>query len=81
MFELYMVISLITKISFYVENKEFIDTVNKQTEGNPNLEWVHTGKQKPSPGAKSITLRDTKGKPFILYKLVPGERPYHLREE
>ena len=81
MFELYMIVSLITKISFYIENKEFIDTVSKQTEGNPNLEWVHTGKQKPSPAAKSITLNDFKGEPFIMYKLKKGDRPYHLRDE
>ena len=81
MFELYMIVSLITKISFYIENKEFIDTVSKQTEGNPNLEWVHTGKQKPSPYAKSITLNDFKGEPFIMYKLKKGDRPYHLRDE
>ena len=81
MFELYMIVSLITKISFYIENKEFINTVNRQTEGNPNLEWVHTGKQKPSPDAKSITLNDFQGEPFIMYKLKKGDRPYHLRDE
>ncbi len=81
MIELYMLVSLLTKISFYMENKEFIDTVNRQTEGNPNLEWVHTGKQKPSPDAKSITLNDFQGEPFIMYKLKKGDRPYHLRDE
>ena len=81
MIELYMLVSLLTKISFYIENKEFIDTVSKQTEGNPNLEWVHTGKQKPSPAAKSITLNDFTGEPFIMYKLKKGDRPYHLRDE
>jgi len=78
---MFLIFSLVTKVMWYAEHKDFLDEVTKQTNSNPNMEWIYVDKRTPSPDAKQIPIYDSKGNPFIVYKLVPGNRPYHLEEE
>ena len=77
---MFMIISMVSNLIFYIDNKEFFDEVGKQTEGNPNVEWIYVDKQRPNPNAKSITLPDFEGNPFILFRLQEGNRSYHLKK-
>mgnify|MGYP003113743288 FL=1 len=77
---MFMIISVVSNLIFYMDNKPFIDEVNKQTSGNPDLEWTYVEKQSPNPNAKSITLPDFNGNRFILFRLQEGDRSYHLKE-
>ena len=53
---------------FVADNKEFLDTVNKQTE--EGYSWHYTGKQPLSePPVPSLPLQVEGSEPYVLWKL------------
>ena len=62
-----MAFMIITKIMFYVDNKEFFDTAVQEMSSGAS--WEYTGPRPLDPTAKSLPLAGNDGEKFILFKL------------
>jgi hypothetical protein len=62
-----MAFMIITKIMFYVDNKEFFDLASEEM--SDGAIWEYTGPRPTDPTALSIALQGLDGEKFILFKL------------
>ena len=62
-----MAFMIITKIMFYVDNKEFFDLASKEMQDGAS--WEYVGPRPTDPASRSIALEGLDGEKFILFKL------------
>jgi hypothetical protein len=62
-----MAFMIITKIMFYVDNKEFFDLASEEMQDGAS--WEYVGTRPTDPTALSIPLVGLDGEKFILFKL------------
>ena len=62
-----MAFMIITKIAFYVDNREFFDLASKEMQDGAS--WEYVGPRPPDPASLSIPLQGLDGEKFILFKL------------
>ena len=58
---------IITKIAFYVDNREFFDLASKEMQDGAS--WEYVGPRPTDPASLSIPLQGLDGEKFILFKL------------
>ena len=58
---------IITKIMFYVDNKEFFDLASEEMQDGAS--WEYVGSRPTDPASLSIPLQGLDGEKFILFKL------------
>jgi len=58
---------ILTKIMFYVDNKEFFDLASEEMQDGAS--WEYVGPRPTNPTALSIPLQGLDGEKFILFKL------------
>jgi len=58
---------ILTKIMFYVDNKEFFDLASEEMQNGAS--WEYVGPRPTNPTALSIPLQGLDGEKFILFKL------------
>ena len=62
-----MAFMIITKIAFYVDNREFFDLASDQMQDGAS--WEYVGPRPTDPASLSIPLQGLDGEKFILFKL------------
>ena len=62
-----MAFMIITKIMFYVDNREFFDLASEEMQDGAS--WEYTGPRPTDPASLSIPLVGLDGEKFILFKL------------
>ena len=62
-----MAFMIITKIAFYVDNREFFDLASKEMQDGAR--WQYVGPRPTDPASLSIPLQGLDGEKFILFKL------------
>ena len=62
-----MAFMIITKIMFYVDNREFFDLASKEMQDGAS--WEYVGPRPTDPASRSIPLQGLDGEKFILFKL------------
>ena len=58
---------ILTKIMFYVDNKEFFDLASEEM--SDGASWEYVGPRPTDPASLSIALQGLDGEKFILFKL------------
>ena len=58
---------IITKIAFFVDNREFFDLASKEMQDGAS--WEYVGPRPTDPASLSIPLQGLDGEKFILFKL------------
>ena len=62
-----MAFMIITKIAFFVDNREFFDLASKEMQDGAS--WEYVGPRPTDPASLSIPLQGLDGEKFILFKL------------
>ena len=62
-----MAFMIITKIAFYVDNREFFDLASEEMQDGAS--WEYVGPRPTDPASLSIPLQGLDGEKFILFKL------------
>ena len=62
-----MAFMIITKIAFFVDNREFFDLASDQMQDGAS--WEYVGPRPTDPASLSIPLQGLDGEKFILFKL------------
>ena len=58
---------IITKIAFFVDNREFFDLASEEMQDGAS--WEYVGPRPTAPASRSIPLQGLDGEKFILFKL------------
>ena len=58
---------ILTKIMFYVDNREFFDLASEEMQDGAS--WEYVGPRPTDPASLSIPLQGLDGEKFILFKL------------
>lgn len=58
---------IITKIAFFVDNREFFDLASEEMQDGAS--WEYVGPRPTDPTSRSIALEGLDGEKFILFKL------------
>ena len=62
-----MAFMILTKIAFYVDNREFFDLASEEMQDGAS--WEYVGPRPTDPASRSIALEGLDGEKFILFKL------------
>jgi hypothetical protein len=62
-----MAFMIITKIAFFVDNREFFDLASKEMQDGAS--WEYVGPRPTDPSAKSLPLVGLDGEKYIIFKL------------
>ena len=62
-----MAFMIITKIAFFVDNREFFDLASEEMQDGAS--WEYVGPRPTDPASLSIPLQGLDGEKFILFKL------------